>query len=75
MSLATAAFDEALNMLGQPSKHALLFHLKERCDISIDGDVPFTFQQLRLALEKILGTATVDMILENVFVKMDELAV
>jgi hypothetical protein len=74
MSLATAAFDQALNMLGQPSKHALLFHLKERYGISVDGDVPFTFQQLRLALEKILGAATVDIILESVFVKMDELA-
>lgn len=68
------ALDEALNMLGQLSKQALLFHLKEQHGISFDTSIPFTFEQLRLALECILGSPAVDIILERVLDEMDELA-
>jgi hypothetical protein len=75
MSLVSMALDGALDMLGQNSKHALLFHLNKQFGISVDGSNSFTFEQLRLALESLLGSAGVDVILERVLSKMDELAV
>jgi hypothetical protein len=75
--LVADAFNEALDILGQPSKNALLFHLQEH-SISLDNDDKsggsFTLEQLYSALQTTLGTGGADLIMESVRLKMDELA-
>ena len=66
------ALDSTLDMLGQNSKRALLFHLKESCDISPADS--FSLQQLDAALRQVLGTSGATVILEHVILEMDRLA-
>lgn len=70
-ALQAEALDCTLDMLGQNSKKALLFHLKESCDMPLNS---FSLQQLEAALEQVLGANGATVILEHVILEMDRLA-
>lgn len=75
--LVSAALDEALDILGQASKKALLFHLHTH-SISLynpgGGASPFTLEQLHSALQTTLGPGGAELITDYVLLKMDELS-
>ena len=73
-TLQVEALDSTLDMLGQNSKRALLFHLKESCDISLNPAGSFSLQQLNAALQQVLGASGATVILEHVILEMDRLA-
>lgn len=72
--LVTAALDEALNVLGEPSKKALLFHLHSHSISLHSATKPFTLEQLHAALQSTLGPGGADLIVDYVLLKMDELS-
>lgn len=76
--LVSAALDEALNVLGEPSKKALLFHLHDHSitlyNPGSGSAKPFTLEQLHSALQSTLGPGGADLIVDYVLVKMDELS-
>lgn len=72
-AVIVVALDKALNMLGQTSKKALLFHLKERYGISFD-DNAFSVEQLFSALRDILGNGGASIIMEKVFLERDRIS-
>jgi hypothetical protein len=73
-TLQVEALDNTLDMLGQNSKRALLFHLKESSGISLNPANSFSLRQLDAALQRVLGASGATVILEHVILEMDRLA-
>jgi hypothetical protein len=69
-----AAFDSALDMLGQTSKQALLFHLKMRYEISFDDANTFSIEKLFAVLTSFLGNGSANIIMEKVLQEMDRVS-
>lgn len=70
-TLQVEALDCTLDMLGQNSKKALLFHLKQSCNMPLNS---FSLLQLEAALEQVLGANGATVILEHVILEMDRLS-
>lgn len=70
-TVSNAALSEALDVLGQPSKRALLYQLKEGYGISADFDSSISIKRLQSALTEILGATGALLVMKIVFAKVD----
>jgi hypothetical protein len=52
-----AAFVRALDTLGESSKQALLYHLKEHYGIVLEDASSFSLERLNVALQDLVGEA------------------
>jgi hypothetical protein len=52
-----AAFVRALDILGESSKQALLYHLKEHYGIVLEDASSFSLERLNVALQDLVGEA------------------
>jgi hypothetical protein len=67
-----AAFVKTLDILGESSKQALLYHLKERYGIVLEDASSFSLERLNVALQDLVGEA-VEVIMKNMRVEMSRL--
>ena len=61
-SILAKAVDRSLDILGQNSKDALLFHLKHAYNISLDGGSCSSLEEIQRALKEVLGRGAALMI-------------
>jgi hypothetical protein len=67
-----AAFVGALDILGESSKQALLYHLKERYGIVPEDASSFSLERLNVALQDLVGEAA-EVIMWNMRMEMGRL--
>ena len=74
LAVPNAVLSEALDVLGQSSKRALLYQLRKGYNISIEKenlDSAISLERLQSALKDILGASGASMITKIVFAKLD----
>lgn len=70
--LLPKAYEKALEFLGEPAKRELLFRLKKK--YSLSSGKKLTLQALRLTADEIFGPDGARLIIEQVWLTLEEIA-